>query len=74
MRVPGGVRWADRVVRIVKWPRVKDLPEPDREPFERWLTDFGQTRPVLSGVPWPDQDGYYEWDYDRWQDGRPVLD
>ena len=32
---------------MAEWPRVKDLPESHREPFEHWLTKFGQTRPFL---------------------------
>ena len=58
----------------MNWPRVKDLPEQDREPFTRWLDDYGQTRPLIDGVPMEQQDGYYEWDYGRWKERRPVVD
>ena len=48
-----------------EFPRVRDLPEEEREPFMRWL--MNQTRPILPGVPVREQDGYYQWDHDRWK-------
>lgn len=72
----GIVRWADCVVRELKsepdWPRVRDLPEAEREPFTAWLGY--QARPMLDGVPWSGQDGYFAWDYDGWKAGKPVID
>ena len=47
------------------WPRIKDLPEDEREPFSQWLG--GQTRPFIEGLSWDEQDGYYESDYERWK-------
>ena len=46
-----------------EWPRVRDLPEAEREPFSKWLR--GQTAPHLSEEVL--QDGYYQWDYDQWK-------
>lgn len=54
------------------WPRINDLPEEERIPFEDWLR--GQTRPLLDNTPWEEQDTYYPWDYDRWKAGLPVID
>ena len=45
-----------------RWPRVRDLPEHEREPFSKWLA--GQTRPMIDD---PIQDGFFGWDYDRWK-------
>ena len=55
-----------------RWPRIRDLPEHEREPFLVWLE--GQTRPLIGDLPMEEQDGYYRWDYDRWKQGRPVID
>lgn len=55
-----------------KWPRIKDLPKEEQEPFRKWLG--GQTVPLIEGVPMDEQDGYYEWDYKRWKAGLPVID
>ncbi len=57
---------------MTKWPRIKDLPKEEREPFQKWLN--GQTRPWLDGVPSKKQDGYYQWDYERWKEGLPIID
>ena len=54
-----------------QWPRLRDLPEEDREPFWQWLA--GQTRPWLDGVAMSEQDAYYRRDYARWvKYGRPT--
>lgn len=53
-----------------QWPRIRNLPEMDREPFSKWLNEFGQTRPLIEGETDEDQDGYYTHDYKRW---RAVL-
>ena len=47
------------------WPRIRDLPEVERDPFDKFLR--GQTIPLLEGVPMSEQDGYYPWDYDNWK-------
>jgi hypothetical protein len=47
------------------WPRVRDLPEKERNEFEIWLN--GQTRPVIEGEPDSEQDGYFPWDYAKWR-------
>jgi hypothetical protein len=47
------------------WPRVRDLPENERQMFTEWLV--GQTRPVVPEVSDSDQDAYYPWDYDSWK-------
>jgi len=54
------------------WPRIRDLPEEDREMFGEWLT--GSTTPHLEGLPWEEQDAYYPWDYVRWKGGLPNDD
>ena len=50
------------------WPRTRDLPEAEREPFEAWLTHFGATRPMINNVPMSEQDGYFEADYKKWRE------
>jgi hypothetical protein len=55
-----------------KWPRMRDLPENERAPFNKWLN--GQTCPVIEGIPIEEQDAYYPWDYDRWKRGHPIVD
>ncbi len=49
------------------WPRIRDLPEVERQPFLDFLV--GQTIPTIieEGVPAGTQDAYYPWDYDNWK-------
>lgn len=51
-----------------RWPRIRDLPEHEREPFRLWLSD--QPRPTLIDDI---QDGYYGWDYSRWKQSANEL-
>ncbi|MEK9811254.1 MAG: hypothetical protein VW362_12450 [Candidatus Nanopelagicales bacterium] len=55
-----------------KWPRLRDLPEGERQPFKVHLQ--GQTCPLLDGVPMAEQDAFYPWDYEDWKQGSPVSD
>ena len=57
---------------FTNWPRIRDLPEEEREPFRAWLG--GQTVPVIEGVPDEEQDGFYWGDYEIWKEGLPVID
>ena len=50
-----------------KWPRVRDLPEERRAPFELWLA--GSTRPLIENLPQAEQDFYYDEDYVTWING-----
>lgn len=52
-----------------QWPRIRDLPERERELFTRFLE--GQTRPWVTDVPEADQDFYYPWDYQNWK--KPTF-
>lgn len=52
-----------------KWPKIRDLPEIEREPFTKWLE--GQTRPLIEDSI---QDAYFPWDYEDWKKGFPVWD
>lgn len=52
------------------WPRVRDLPPQEQQPFLDFLAH--QTRPVLDDVPMDEQDGFYQVDYDRWKQ-RPAT-
>ena len=58
------------------WPRLRELPIAEREPFTAWLC--GQASPAITknGVPIPrgEQDAYYPWDYARWKKGLPAAD
>lgn len=59
---------------ITHWPRIKDLPEKEREPFRKWLT--GQTVPLITSLAYDEQDAYYPWDYKQWKrtlKGEAVL-
>lgn len=47
------------------WPRIRDLPEAERQPFTDFLAH--QTRPWIDGESANDQDGYYESDYLNWK-------
>lgn len=47
------------------FPRLRDLPEEEREPFWQWL--MGQTRPMVGGLPVEEQDFYYGDDYLKWK-------
>lgn len=58
-------------VSINTWPRLRDLPETEREVFRKWL--LGKTRPPeVAGIPDADQDFYYSHDYDRWKVMRSI--
>ena len=53
----------------MQYPRMKDLPEAEREEFAKWL--FGRTRPVNDETePLEQWDWYYPWDYERW---KPIY-
>jgi len=54
------------------WPRIRDLPEEERVPFNQWLA--GQTCPWIEGMHEDSQDAYYEHDYRRWKAGLRPLD
>lgn len=47
------------------WPRIRDLPEAERQPFTEFLNC--QTVPWIEGEPESEQDGYFEQDYLRFK-------
>jgi hypothetical protein len=49
----------------ISQPRIRDLPKEERESFSEFL--WGQTRPLINGIPDDEQDGYYPSDYDNWK-------
>jgi hypothetical protein len=56
-----------------EYPRIRDLPEEEQEPFSNWMT--GQTMPICdTSLPQSEWDWYYPWDYETWKAGRPPLD
>lgn len=60
--------------QFVRWPRIRELAEEEQVAFRTWLT--GQTCPLLTGLAFEEQDGYYPWDYDRWKShlkGEKIL-
>lgn len=57
---------------VYNFPRIRDLPEQERESFCRWLS--GQTVPWFDNLPISEQDGYFRWDYMRWKKRLPVID
>jgi len=54
------------------WPRIRDLPESERDAFTEWLD--GQTRPMIEGEDMSEQDAYYEHDYRAWKRGIGAWD
>lgn len=50
---------------LTHWPRIKDLPEAEREPFRKFLS--GQTCPLITSLSYDEQDAYYPWDYKQWK-------
>lgn len=52
------------------WPRIRDLPEAERQPFIEFLV--GQTVPWIEGEPESEQDGYFEQDYLRFKASRKA--
>lgn len=69
---PGGRSLSGAGAARCKPLRIRDLPEEERAPFAAWL--YGQTCPMIAGVPPEGQDGYYRHDYERWKAGLPVDD
>lgn len=51
--------------KIKEFPRIRDLPKKEQKAFRKFL--YGQTVPVVEGVPVEDQDFYYSWDYDNFK-------
>jgi hypothetical protein len=51
------LRTAYHAKDLQKICRLRDLPEPERTEFRRWLR--GETAPAIEGVPPEEQDGYY---------------
>lgn len=60
------------ISKLHQWPRERDLPESEREPFRKWMD--GQTRPSIEDVPDEEQDAFYQHDYDRWKAGLQWID
>ncbi len=52
--------------------RLSDLPEEEREAFEKVL--WGQTRPYIIGEDGKPMDYFYMCDYLDWKAGIPVWD
>ena len=49
----------------ITWPKLMDLPESERERFRKWMS--------LQSHPFPDEDSFYQVDYDFWkQNGEPT--
>ena len=48
-----------------RYPRIRDLPKEEREPFEKSL--YGQTCPCIPGIDMKDQDSFYMHDYEQWK-------
>jgi hypothetical protein len=55
-----------------RWPRMRDIPEADRQSFTACLE--GKTRPLIDGESDENQDAFYQHDYERWKRGLPVVD
>lgn len=62
----------DKFHEKITYSRICNLSANEREKFSKWL--WGQTCPMLDYLPMSEQDGYYDWDYERWKKGLPVID
>jgi hypothetical protein len=51
----------------IPWPRVRDLPEAERQRFELYLGIEGIARPLLEGLEMDEQDGFFPEDYEVWK-------
>ena len=49
------------------WPRIRNLPPDEREPFGLWLIQEPKIRPYIEGESFEDQDAYYTGDYRDWK-------
>ena len=49
------------------WPRIRNLPPEEREPFALWLLQAPKIRPYIEGESFEDQDAYYTVDYQEWK-------
>ncbi len=68
-------RWEAGLLEIQRltkhYPRIRNLPQEEQEPFRQWL--MGQTRPGPS-LPPEEYDFFYQSDYDRWKTGLTAAD
>ena len=56
------------------FPRIRQLPDHEREAFSSWLEAHGAVRPLIPGVPIQEQDGYFEQDFQNWKEGKlPIF-
>ncbi len=60
-------RYPHPIAHSSGWPRLRELPEAEREPFGLWLAH--QTRPLVEedAISWEDQDFFYPGDYLNWK-------
>ena len=65
MSVPELVVSAQEGSGAPTWPRIRNLPAEDQEPFYRWL--ISQIQPIIEDEPVAEQDAYYTGDYLRWK-------
>ena len=54
------------------WPRFRDIPEPERTAFRKFMV--GQTCPFIPGLEPGESDFYFPWDYDNFKSKNPVFD
>ena len=72
------MNWSNRKIpvyyNICELPcgRIRDLPQHEQSDFRERL--YGQTYPLVQGLPKEDQDYFYICDYDEWKAGLPVMD
>lgn len=52
-------------MKHIEFPRIRDLPEIEQEPFSKFLEY--QTCPLVECIDMKDQDFYYKHDYERWK-------
>lgn len=52
--------------------RKSDLPDDLKEEFRKWLVGQTIPMPMLDGELV--EDAVYPWDFDRWNNGRPIID
>ena len=67
MSVPELVVSAQEGSGAPTWPRIRNLPPEEHEPFALWLWAFARPGPIIEGELDIEQDGYYTGDYRDWK-------
>ena len=54
--------------------RLRDVePLTKRKAFAIWMKENNATRPLIAGLPWPEQDGFFESDLSAFESGSKPF-